>query len=57
MQSPVHLEEFKRNAKLQNTALIKQGRLSVMPLTLAQWNEVDRVSRAKTQKTKKGNAN
>ena len=57
MPSPVHLEEFKRNVKLQNTALIKQGRLSVMPLTLAQWNEVDRLSRAKTQKNKKGNAN
>jgi predicted RNA-binding protein with PUA-like domain len=40
MQKPVHLEEFKRNPKLQNTALVKQGRLSVMPLTDSEWQEI-----------------
>jgi predicted RNA-binding protein with PUA-like domain len=35
---PVHLDEIKRNAALQNTALIKQGRLSVMPLTDKEFN-------------------
>jgi len=43
VQVPVHLEEFKRNPKLQNTALIKQSRLSVMPLTECEWNEVMRI--------------
>ena len=40
----VPLEEFKRNSKLSHTALVKQGRLSVMPLTLIEWNEVERLS-------------
>ena len=41
---PVHLEEFKANPKLRNTALVRQGRLSVMPLTVEEWNEIKRLS-------------
>ena len=44
---PVHLEEFKRNPKLQHTALVKQMRLSVMPLTKAEWDEVERIGRSR----------
>jgi predicted RNA-binding protein with PUA-like domain len=44
LKRPVHLEEFKVNPILANTALIKQQRLSVMPLTKSQWDEVLRLS-------------
>lgn len=40
----VHLEEFKSNPVLQQTALVKQGRLSVIPITEAQWHEVLRLA-------------
>ena len=40
---PVHLEEFKTNTKLRNTAIVKQGRLSVMPLTKDEWDEIERL--------------
>lgn len=33
LKKPVPLTEIKKEKKLQNIALIKQGRLSVMPLT------------------------
>ena len=45
VQRPVHLDEFKTNKILCETALVKQGRLSVMPLTKAQWDEVIRLSK------------
>ena len=41
---PVNLDEIKTNSKLQNTALIKQSRLSVMPLTKAEWDEMNRLA-------------
>jgi predicted RNA-binding protein with PUA-like domain len=41
---PVHLDEIKTNSKLQNTALIKQSRLSVMPLTKPEWDEINRIA-------------
>ena len=44
MDRPVGLEEFKANPILRNTAIVQQGRLSVMPLTEEQWKEVERVS-------------
>lgn len=44
MKRPVHLEEFKANPILNQTALVKQMRLSVMPLTKQQWDEVERLS-------------
>lgn len=44
MKRPVQLEEFKANPILNQTALVKQMRLSVMPLTKQQWDEVERLS-------------
>ena len=37
MKVPVTLEQIKSHAKLRETALIKQSRLSVMPLTPAEF--------------------
>lgn len=47
MKFPVHLEEFKKNPKLNNTALVKQMRLSVMPLTKEEWDEVALVGKTR----------
>jgi predicted RNA-binding protein with PUA-like domain len=46
---PVHLEEFKVNPKLKNTALVKQTRLSVIPLTKAEWVEIWRLTETPTR--------
>ena len=35
---------IKINNKLKNIALIKQGRLSVMPLKKSEWNEILKIS-------------
>ena len=37
MKSPVTLEQIKSNSKLSNMALLKQSRLSVMPLTQTEF--------------------
>ena len=44
LKYPVSLEEIKNNKKLKNIALIKQSRLSVMPVTKLEWNEILKVS-------------
>jgi predicted RNA-binding protein with PUA-like domain len=44
VKRPVHLDEFKTNPILRETALVKQMRLSVMPLTKGQWDEVIKLS-------------
>jgi len=41
--NPVSLEEIKANPKLQNIALIKQSRLSVMPLKQEEFDEIVRL--------------
>tara|TARA_B100001029_G_C14979179_1_gene404923 strand:+ start:106 stop:519 length:414 start_codon:yes stop_codon:yes gene_type:complete len=41
---PVSLDKIKKNKKLKNMALIKQNRLSVMPLTKAEWDEILKMS-------------
>ena len=46
----VHLEEFKKNPKLQNTALVKQGRLSVIPINDIEWNEIMHQAQEETSK-------
>ena len=54
VKRPVHLDEFKSNPILKETSLVKQMRLSVMPLTKQQWDEVDRLSKLSDEpKTKK----
>ena len=44
LKYPVSLEEIKNNKKLKNIALIKQSRLSVMPVTKLEWNEILKIS-------------
>ena len=44
LKHPVSLEEIKNNKKLKNIALIKQSRLSVMPLSKPEWNEILKIS-------------
>jgi predicted RNA-binding protein with PUA-like domain len=40
LPSKVTLKEIKENEKLQNLALIKQSRLSVMPVAHDEWQEI-----------------
>ena len=44
LKHPVSLEEIKNNKKLKNIALIKQSRLSVMPVSKAEWGEILKIS-------------
>ena len=44
---PVTLTEIKVNAKLRDIKLLRQSRLSVMPVTPAEFAEIERMSRAK----------
>ena len=44
LKHPVSLEEVKNNKKLINIALIKQSRLSVMPVTKTEWDEILKIS-------------
>ena len=47
LKCSVHLEEFKVNPILKSTALVTQSRLSVMPISLEQWMEVERIGEGK----------
>lgn len=38
LENPVTLEQIKKTTQLQDLSLIKQSRLSVMPVTNAQWD-------------------
>ena len=38
LKKPITLEEIKKIPKLSNMTLIKQSRLSVMPITKLEWN-------------------
>lgn len=40
LDNPVTLKDIKANQKLADIPLIKQARLSVMPITEAYWNEI-----------------
>ena len=44
IKKPVSLEQIKSIPKLSNIALIKQSRLSVMPLTKTEWNIILKIS-------------
>tara|TARA_Y200000002_G_scaffold302628_1_gene257970 strand:- start:484 stop:888 length:405 start_codon:yes stop_codon:yes gene_type:complete len=44
MKNPVSLDEIKKNNKLQAIALVKQNRLSVMPLKKSEWNVIIKMS-------------
>jgi len=45
LKNPVTLEMIKSNNKLSEVALIKQSRLSVMPILKKEWLEIIRVSK------------
>ena len=44
LKNPVFLDQIKKNNKLKNIALVKQSRLSVMPLTRKEWDEIINMS-------------
>ena len=44
LKNPVTLGKIKQNKKLQNIALVKQSRLSVMPLKKNEWDIVIKMS-------------
>lgn len=44
LKRPVSLEEIKSIPKLSNIPLIKQSRLSVMPLTKNEWDTIIKIS-------------
>ena len=44
LKNPVSLDQIKENNKLRNIPLIKQSRLSVMPLKKVEWNTIIKMS-------------
>ena len=44
LNSPVSLDQIKENNKLQNIALVKQSRLSVMPIKKVEWDTIIKMS-------------
>ena len=44
LKNPVSLDQIKENSKLKDIALVKQGRLSVMPLKKTEWEIIIKMS-------------
>jgi len=44
LKKPVSLDQIKENGKLQDIALVKQSRLSVMPLKKTEWDIIIKMS-------------
>jgi len=44
LKNPVSLDQIKENNKLKDIALVKQSRLSVMPLRKAEWDIIIEMS-------------
>ena len=44
LKNPVSLDQIKENNKLKDIALVKQSRLSVMPLKKTEWSEIIKMS-------------
>tara|TARA_Y100001935_G_C17243380_1_gene476946 strand:+ start:154 stop:582 length:429 start_codon:yes stop_codon:yes gene_type:complete len=44
LKNPVYLDQIKENKKLKNIALVKQSRLSVMPIKIKEWEEIIKLS-------------
>ena len=44
LKNSVSLDQIKENSKLQNIALVKQSRLSVMPLKKIEWDIIVKMS-------------
>ena len=45
LNNPVTLEQIKKNRKLQNISLVKQSRLSVMPISKVEWDNIIKMSK------------
>lgn len=45
LKNPVTLEKIKQTEKLKNIALLKQSRLSVMPITYLEYKEIIKLSK------------
>ena len=44
LKNPVSLDQIKENSKLKHIALVKQSRLSVMPLKKTEWDIIIKMS-------------
>ena len=44
LKKPVSLDQIKENSELQDIALVKQSRLSVMPLKKTEWDIIIKMS-------------
>ena len=44
LKNPVSLDQIKENKKLKYIALVKQSRLSVMPINKIEWEEIIKMS-------------
>ena len=44
LKNPVSLDQIKENNKLKDIALVKQSRLSVMPINKIEWEEIIKLS-------------
>ena len=44
LKNPVSLDQIKKNSKLQDIALVRQSRLSVMPLKKTEWDIIIKMS-------------
>ena len=45
LKKPVTLEKIKKNKALKHLALIKQSRLSVMPIDFKSWKIINKMSK------------
>jgi predicted RNA-binding protein with PUA-like domain len=52
LPQPVTLEAIKHDAALRDWDLVRLPRLSVVPMTSAQWRRIDQMSRSKATKRK-----
>ena len=50
LKNPVSLEKIKENKNLQNLAIIKQSRLSVMPIDTKSWKIINKMSKIEIKK-------
>ena len=44
LKNPISLDQIKENSKLKDIALVKQSRLSVMPLKKTEWDIIIKMS-------------
>ncbi len=54
LENPVSLEMIKKNKSLQNLALIRQSRLSVMPIDTKSWKIINKISNVLKKNKKNG---